>query len=81
MSNYEFPDSLSQGGKLRPIVTGGDTDSIFIIFPGCDTPALAMEWAKKAADWINAKFFTKPMAVRLILFFTGGNSSLFADRV
>jgi len=57
-------NSLTANGRLRPIVIGGDTDSIFIIFPNCSTPALAMEWAQKAAEWINAKFFQKPMSVR-----------------
>jgi DNA polymerase elongation subunit (family B) len=61
---FPMPDSMTENGRLRPIVIGGDTDSVFCIFPNCPTPTLAMEYGKKAAAWINEKFFVKPMAVR-----------------
>lgn len=59
--DFPMPDSLTKGGNMRPIVIGGDTDSIFIVFPNCDTPALAIDISKRAADWINETYFRRPM--------------------
>ncbi len=85
--DFPMDDELTQNGRYRPIVLGGDTcvevdcrdaffclmsersDSLFIIFCGCDTVEKAMFWAKKAATWINDNFFSKPMAVRFTMIF------------
>ena len=56
------------------------SDSLFIIFCGCDTVEKAMFWAKKAATWINDNFFSKPMAVRFTMIFFFSLSSRFSSR-
>jgi DNA polymerase elongation subunit (family B) len=57
-----LPDELTMGGRMRPIVIGGDTDSVFFILPNCPDPASAMKWGKYAAGWLNEKFFSWPMS-------------------
>ncbi len=48
-------DELTRNG-MRPIVIGGDTDSIFIVWPHCVHPNEAHKLSSAAADYVNTKF-------------------------
>lgn len=62
-TEFELPPELTPNGE-RPIIIGGDTDSVFGIWPNVTDPKLAMELAIKAAEWVSKKYFQEPMNVR-----------------
>lgn len=64
-TEFELPKELSPNGE-RPVIIGGDTDSVFGIWPNCKDPKLARDLAIKAADWVSKKYFREPMKVRFM---------------
>lgn len=60
-SNEEFDKHLKEleENGMRPIVIGGDTDSIFICWPHCYAPTDAHTLSQEGAKFVN-KHFRKP---------------------
>lgn len=70
-SNEEFDKHLKEleENGMRPIVIGGDTDSIFIIWPHCTKPTEAHNLARPAAKFVN-QHFRAPQETTYVLVLT-----------